>query len=170
MKLTIEIPDAHAGAVLEYVAGLLAKTQPVEATTDPAPGHPELPLMAGDPEDEGNIHWAPVEALDEGLHRAATQMGKTETLSEWAEATVAEIEQSTPPDAEDLTLRDLPFPDGVVPPPLPEGKTRWIYRGNGFGDPGIPCGSRHVMWLSSRGKWIPASEFSLATIHHIEAV
>lgn len=45
MKLTIEIPDAHAGDVLTYVAALLAKSIPVAESTDPAPGHPELPLM-----------------------------------------------------------------------------------------------------------------------------
>jgi len=44
MKLTIEIPDAHTGSVLEFVAALIAKTSTVEAPADPAPGHPELSL------------------------------------------------------------------------------------------------------------------------------
>lgn len=60
MKLTIEIPDAHTGDVLTFVAALLAKSTAVEAPADPAPGHPELPLMAGDIDEEGDIRWGVV--------------------------------------------------------------------------------------------------------------
>ena len=42
MKLTIEIPNEHAHALLSLLANLTA-TKP-EPVADPAPGHPELPL------------------------------------------------------------------------------------------------------------------------------
>lgn len=116
MKLTIVIPDAHAGDLIQFIAGLTAK--PVEVTTDPAPGHPELPLVP----------------------------------------------------AEDITRRDLPFPNGLTPPPLPKGKTRWIYRGRGFGYEGIPVGDRVVFYDSGEGRWHDTDRFSCDFIHHIEAV
>ncbi len=50
MKLTIEIPDAHTGDVLRYLAGLIPSA--VEQVADPAPDHPELPL-----EDEADTRW-----------------------------------------------------------------------------------------------------------------
>lgn len=39
MKLTITIPDRHAGDLLQFIASLKGET-----IVDPAPGHPELPL------------------------------------------------------------------------------------------------------------------------------
>lgn len=70
MKLTIEIPDAHTGAILEFVSALVAKSIPAEATTDPAPGHPELPWpVAGEldgPTDEDGKSGH-VAALPEGI-------------------------------------------------------------------------------------------------------
>ncbi len=48
MKLTIEIPDAHTGDLLQFLASIASRT--VEAPVDPAPGHPEIPLIdAADP-------------------------------------------------------------------------------------------------------------------------
>ena len=44
MQLTLEIPDAHLGEVLTFIAGLVAKTSTV-------PGHPELPLAGIDAAD-----------------------------------------------------------------------------------------------------------------------
>ena len=43
MKLTIHIPDHHAGDVLQFVASLKGA-----AISDKAPGHPELALGDGD--------------------------------------------------------------------------------------------------------------------------
>ena len=51
MKITIEIPDAHTGSLLEFLAALSAQSSPVEAVTDPAPGHPELALAGVDAAD-----------------------------------------------------------------------------------------------------------------------
>lgn len=42
MKLTFEIPDEHALAVLRFLASLMPST--VDVTPDIAPEHPELPL------------------------------------------------------------------------------------------------------------------------------
>lgn len=69
MKLTIEIHDAHTGAILEFVSALVAKSITVEATTDHAPGHPELPWpVAG--EMDGPVEVAPLAnmpSLPEGI-------------------------------------------------------------------------------------------------------
>lgn len=48
MKVTLHIDDGHAPALIQLLAALLDKATalPVEGTTDPAPGHPELPLEA----------------------------------------------------------------------------------------------------------------------------
>jgi len=69
----------------------------------------------------------------------------------------------------DLTMRDLPFPDGVIPPPLPEGKTRWIYRGTFEGGDEHPCRLRHVYYSRFGENWMRAYNFSTHA-HHIEAV
>jgi hypothetical protein len=63
MKLTIEIPDARTGDVLQFLAGLIPAT--VEATADPAPGHPELPLVTCATEDDGDLRWCVAGELDD---------------------------------------------------------------------------------------------------------
>lgn len=69
----------------------------------------------------------------------------------------------------DPTLRDLPFPDGVIPPPLPESKTRWIYRGTFDFINDYPCGPRYVRYSIGGITWMIAFNFSTHA-HHIEAV
>ena len=69
----------------------------------------------------------------------------------------------------DPTLRDLPFPEGVIPPPLPEGKTRWIYRGTFDFIETLPCGPRYVRYSIEGIRWMIAFNFSTHA-HHIEAV
>ena len=71
----------------------------------------------------------------------------------------------------DPTMRDLPFPDGLIPPPLPEGKTRWIYRGTFLEDDAFYAEPpRHVEYFSRNEKrWYATTLFS-TTLHHIEAV
>jgi len=51
--------------------------------TDPAIGHPELPLAEAD-DDEADIRWAPVEQSDDAVLAAAVQCGKTQSLEAWA--------------------------------------------------------------------------------------
>lgn len=69
----------------------------------------------------------------------------------------------------DPTMRDLPFPDGVIPPPLPEGKTRWIYRGTFDFQNTYPCGLRYVLYSGNGKRWHLTPHFS-SSLHHIEAV
>jgi len=73
--------------------------------------------------------------------------------------------------AADPTMRDLPFPDGVIPPPLPEGKTRWIYRGTFLEDDAFYVERpRHIEYFSRNEKrWHLTCHFS-TSLHHIEAV
>jgi len=71
--------------------------------------------------------------------------------------------------AADPTMRDLPFPDGVIPPPLPEGKTRWIYRGMHAGNPIYIKKNRHVFYSVGGTRWMQTDYFS-ESLHHIEAV
>ena len=72
-------------------------------------------------------------------------------------------------EALDATMLDLPFPDGVAPPSLPEGKTRWIYRGKFLPDEFYPCKSRYVRYSINGIGWRQAYNFSTHA-HHIEAV
>ena len=80
-----------------------------------------------------------------------------------------EREKSTRVIAADPTMRDLPFPDGVIPPQLPEGKTRWVYRGTFSLVEAHPCESRHVRYSICGIDWRQAYNFSTHA-HHIEAV
>ena len=84
-------------------------------------------------------------------------------------ARMEEREESTRVIAADPTMRDLPFPDGVMQPPLPEGKTRWIYRGTFGSAEAHPCESRHVRYSIFGIDWRHAYNFSTHA-HHIEAV
>jgi len=69
--------------------------------------------------------------------------------------------------AENPTMRELPWGDLPSPPPLPEGKTRWVNRGT-FKNLEIPAGNREVWWLNF-GDWNTTGYFSDLS-YHIEAV
>lgn len=68
MKLTIEIPDAHTGDLLQFLATLTARPLPEPLHNDPAPGHPELPLEGIDAADPLRVAMdattEPVKSLD----------------------------------------------------------------------------------------------------------
>ena len=71
---------------------------------------------------------------------------------------------------EDPTLRDLPWdPTWPEPPPLPEGKSRWVNRGCGF-DAYVPTENRIVYFLMACKEWQPTNMFSNTTLQYIEAV
>jgi hypothetical protein len=71
---------------------------------------------------------------------------------------------------EDPTLRELPWnPDWPEPPPLPEGKTRWVNRGSGFQEY-VQTGERIVYFRMACGEWQRTYLFSHSSLHHIEAV
>ena len=84
-------------------------------------------------------------------------------------ARMEEREESTRVIAADPTMRDLPFPKGVIPPPLPEGKTRWIYRGTHIGNPIYVKKNRHMLYSIGGKQWMQTNYVS-AYLHHIEAV
>jgi hypothetical protein len=70
----------------------------------------------------------------------------------------------------DPTLRELPWnPEWPEPPPLPEGKTRWVNRGSGFQEY-VPTGERVVYFLMACGEWQRTYLFSHSSLYHIEAV
>lgn len=70
-----------------------------------------------------------------------------------------------------ITMRDLPFPEGLIPPPLPEGKTRWVYRGTFLGDDTFYAElPRHVEYFVPDEKRWHATRYFSTELHHIEAV
>jgi hypothetical protein len=82
------------------------------------------------------------------------------------EARAAEMDLTADP-----TQRELPWnPEWPEPPPLPDGKTRWVNRGSEWPMPGIETKNRIVYWFDSEHTWNRADVFSHAGIHHIEAV
>lgn len=109
----------------------------VTAIADPAPGHPEFPVvrLAVDPSASDPLKVA----MDDPVEN-------------------------------DRTRRELPWGDLPEPPPLPEGKTRWVNRGEfpdvsaGSGD---SVGTRIVYYLEDGWNYSP--DFSGKT-PHIEAI
>jgi hypothetical protein len=142
MKITLHIDDKHTPTIIQLLAGFLAKAEPSEPQADPAPGHPELPLPG-----------MPVSASITGLTIAAADPLK--------------VAMDDPVEAEDPTRRELPWGDLPEPPPLPEGKTRWVNRGE-FPGIQIYAPDRDIRWLSF-GKWKLTIHFS-STAPHIEAI
>lgn len=141
MKITIDIPDANAPTVIQFLATILAQAQTPDAVTDPAPNHPELPLEVM--EDAVVIEQEPPFAVEP-----------------------AEVEVKP----EDPTQLEVPIPDNAPPlPELPEGKTRWIGRGR-FEGKKIDGNRRQIKyWLASDDRWTTTYEFSLSPFH-IEAI
>ena len=156
MKLTLHIDDAHAPAIIQLLATLIAQTSPVEAPVDPAPGHPELPLesiAARTPK----VHFQELPVI-EGEGPAIELACKRSAIHEQPEAD------------EDPTRRELPMPDSLPEfPALPHGKTRWVYRGTFGGECHNAGMEREVRYRSAAGRWSPTCTFS-GYLHHIEAV
>jgi len=108
----------------------------------------------------------------------AIQGGKTQTVQEWCDAnilpaTVAaadplKVAMDDPVEAEDPTRRELPWGDLPEPPPLPEGKTRWVNRGE-FLKYNISATGRKVAFLDAEGTWRETFNFS-TILPHIEAI
>lgn len=147
MQITLHIADQHAHELVSLLATLLAKPSHVEDIADPAPGHPELSLN---------------DMIDAAQAKADALTARLDAALEPSDPFATELD--------DGTHRDLPFPEGIVPPPLPEGKTRWIYRGGDFPDgDGISANGRLVLFVDCNGVWHFAHGFSYA-VHHIEAV
>ena len=107
--------------------------------------------------------------MSEELTKLIAEFHATLAKFEVIAARMEEREESTRVITADPTMRDLPFPDGVIPTQLPEGKTRWIYRGKFVFEIAYPCESRHVRYSVSGKDWRKAYNFSTPA-HHIEAV
>lgn len=161
MKITLHIDDQHAHELVSLLANIIAKSSAVEDIADPAPGHPELSLN-----DMIDAAQAKTDSLTERLDALIEKFSVALDLTD---PFATELEDSTP--ADDGTRRDLPFPDGIIPPPLPEGKTRWIYRGTFMEDDAFYVERpRHIEYFCRNEKrWHLTSHFS-TTLHHIEAV
>lgn len=148
MKITLDIPNEHAPRLLALLSDLMPVR--LEPQADPAEGHPELPL---DDESEAiaETRWAPIEGID-----AADPMK-------------VEMEPAAPVRDGDA---ELPFPEGFPElPPLPEGKTRWVYRGT-FSH---VCKSEEVTYLNRVIKYWDGLEWCVTQtfttyFHHIEAI
>lgn len=78
------------------------------------------------------------------------------------------VAMDDPVEAEDPTRRELPWGDLPEPPPLPEGKTRWVNRGK-FLEHDIPATGRKVAFLDYEGTWRECFNFS-TILPHIEAI
>jgi hypothetical protein len=68
------------------------------------------------------------------------------------------------------TYAECPTPPGLPPlPPIPEGYSRWEYRGKGWGGTGLYAISKSAgdAWLSTEG---PANACGYDRYHYIEAV
>ena len=75
-------------------------------------------------------------------------------------------------DMDDITMLELPWnPKWPEPPPLPEGKTRWVNRGTDWPRFRMPTTNRSVYWLKKFPlEWRRAEDFSHVGVYHIEAV
>ena len=93
-----------------------------------------------------------------------TQVCKTKTF--WMDG---EEPQSDPFIKEDPTKRELPLPDGLLPfPELPEGKTRWVYRGE-FGKITLGPYFKRDIAYKVNSEWHQTYHFS-HQFPHIEAI
>ena len=68
-----------------------------------------------------------------------------------------------------LDQRNLPIPSRWNLPPIPEGYSRWVYRGT-FSGHTIVATDRHIMFSSGGKNWTKTIYFSGSCYHHIEAV
>ena len=157
--LSIHVYDSTTPSEFDALIELLAGMKSRHAIPDPAPGHPELPLPG-----------MPVAASLTGL---AIQAGKPQTVQAWCESRIAaadplKVAMDDPVEAEDPTRRELPWGDLPEPPPLPEGKTRWVNRGTFSPVDSFDADGRVVRFSTGAG-WMNATEFSCDFIH-IEAI
>jgi hypothetical protein len=182
MKLTIEIPNEHAHALLSLLANLTAT--PTELVADPCPGHPELPLAPVLATDDLAAKWVAaggdVPPTPEQLAAMSRIPDEDPALADvrW-QATPEATPEPGPWDAwdaaeaaKDQTQRVLQWPDhltAIALPELPEGKTEWVYRGTFCGQQYDAIGRDVLYYSSGSEKWVLTCHFS-ADLHHIEAI
>lgn len=164
MKITLEIPNEHAPALLALLSDLMPVR--LEPQADPAEGHPELPLAPGMSVEE----WA--------ASRLAKPDDESEEIAEtrWAVAGIdaadplkVEMEAAAPVRDGDA---ELPFPEDFPElPELPEGYSRWVYRGTFDGinpEKAVNHTCRKIEYWDGCA-WCVTAQFS-ASFHHIEAI
>ena len=101
---------------------------------------------------------------------AATN-ARIDALQARVDALTARLDSMLANEPEDPTQRILPIPEHMLPhlPPLPEGKTEWVGRGE-FGGREIEAGQRCVFWWQTAfPDFYPTDLFSDPHFH-IEAV
>jgi hypothetical protein len=148
MKLTIDIPTERTAEVLRFLAALMPASE--EPQADPAPGHPEFPLP------DMPVNTVPQKIVDR-------------VFSSIAAADPFKVAMDDPVHADECpTRRELLWGDLPEPPPLPEGKTRWVNRGK-FQNLDIKAIGREVAFLDAEGTWRETFNFS-TLLPHIEAI
>lgn len=183
MKLTLEIPNEHAPALLALLSDLMPVR--LEPQADPAEGHPELPLM---PATQGNDLAAKWIAAGGDVPPTPEQLAAMSRLPD-EDPTLADVRWQATPEAtpepepwdawdaaeaaKDQTQRVLQFPDHltvIALPELPEDKTEWVYRGT-FGGQKYDAEDDRVIfyYCTARENWIRTYDFS-TTLHHVEAI
>jgi hypothetical protein len=96
---------------------------------------------------------------------------RIDELQARVDALITRLDSMLADESEDPTQRILPIPEHMLPylPPLPEGKTEWVGRGE-FGGRLIDANHRAVFYFYEEGtKSSPTTYFS-DTFFHIEAV
>jgi hypothetical protein len=155
--LSIHVYDSTTPSEFDALIELLAGMKSRHAATDPAPGHPELPLPA---------------SLTGLVNQPAKKfhfLDETDTrLPKIAAADPLKVAMDDPVESEDPTRREFPWGDLPEPPPLPEGKTRWVNRGE-FLKYDISANGRKVAFLDAEGTWRETFNFS-TILPHIEAI
>lgn len=184
MKLTLEIPNEHAPALLALLSDLMPVR--LETQADPAEGHPELPLMPATPSNDLAAKWIAAGGDVPPTPEQLAAMASTPEPDPWdlppytdaepagfaagtnGKLEVIALDENNP----DMTQRVLSWPQellSVALPEHPEGKTRWVYRGT-FNTYKFQTGGREVFYFSAGdSRWIPTTYFS-GFFHHIEAI
>jgi len=83
-----------------------------------------------------------------------------------------EITEITKLEVQDRTQLELPWGDLPEPPPLPEGKTRWVHRGefDYLEDEEYRFFNNRIIYYKSyNGEWVRTMHFG-GDIPHIEAI
>ena len=96
---------------------------------------------------------------------------RIDALQAQVDALAARLGSMLADESEDPTQRIVPIPEHMLPhlPPLPEGKTEWVGRGE-FGPNPLKANDRTVFWFNPAAvEFVPTRIFS-RELFHIEAV
>ena len=107
--------------------------------------------------------------MHDPLHAALNS--RIDALQARIDALTTRLDSMLAEEPEDPTQRILPIPEHMLPhlPPLPEGKTEWVGRGE-FDGLEIEAGNRYVFWWQTTfPDFYPTDLFSDPHFH-IEAV